>query len=159
MANYETIIITRQDVSAAQVETLIDEMSAILTQAGGTIARREYWGLRSLAFRIRKNRKGHYTLLNYSVDTAAKDEMERLLGLNTDVLRHMTLVTENLPEEQSVILKERAYAEARPERTFDRGTNDRGGNDRGGYDRPKRDYKDNAHEPARAPIVVKGEVA
>ncbi|MFK7865871.1 MAG: 30S ribosomal protein S6 [Alphaproteobacteria bacterium] len=116
MANYETVIIIRQDVSANQAETLVDELAKILTDAGGNIARREYWGLRQLAYRIRKNRKGHYILLNYAVDTEIKNEIERLMGINPDFLRHLTTSTEDLPTEPSVIMKERAYQEARAER-------------------------------------------
>ncbi len=139
MANYETVIITRQDVAPTQVETLIDEMVKILTDAGATIARREYWGLRTLAYRIRKNRKGHYTLLNYTSGVAERQEMERLMGLNPDVLRFLTLVTEDLPTEQSAILKEKAYAEARPvtERPA------------GGYDRPRSEQS----QPRTTPVI------
>ncbi|HAE02313.1 MAG TPA: 30S ribosomal protein S6, partial [Rhodospirillaceae bacterium] len=104
MAHYETVLIARQDVSAAQVETIADMAQEILTEAGGSIARREYWGLRSLAFRMNKNRKGHYVLMNYDVGSDAVVEMERRLRLHDDVLRFMTVRTEDLPTEPSVVL-------------------------------------------------------
>lgn len=140
MANYETVLIARQDVSAAQVESITDMAQEILTEDGGRVARREYWGLRGLAYRIKKNRKGHYVLLNYEAKAEAVHEMERRMRLHDDVLRYMTVRTEDLPEEPSVVLARR------DERDRDRGGRGRDRDDRGPRsdrgprgDRPQRD--------------------
>ena len=82
MPLYESVFIARQDISASQVEGLADQFSKILEEGGGSVAKREYWGLRSLAFKIKKNRKGHYTLFNIDAPTAAVQEMERNMRLN-----------------------------------------------------------------------------
>lgn len=105
MPNYETVLIARQDVSATQVESLADQFEGFLTAEGGEIARREYWGLRNLAYRIKKNRKGHYVLLNFSAPASAVHEMERNMRLSDDVLRFMTVRTEELPEGASIVMQ------------------------------------------------------
>lgn len=131
MANYETILIARQDVSATQAEALADQFQGFLTAEGGEIARREYWGLRNLAYRIKKNRKGHYVLLNYTAPASAVQEMERNMRLSEDILRYMTVRTDDLPEGASVVMQrkdERNDRGPRGGRGGDRG--DRGG-DRG----------------------------
>ncbi|RED53560.1 30S ribosomal protein S6 [Aestuariispira insulae] len=105
MPNYETVLIARQDVSATQAETLADQFQGYLTAEGGEVARREYWGLRNLAYRIKKNRKGHYILLNYTAPASAVQEMERNMRLSDDVLRYMTVRTEELPSDASVVMQ------------------------------------------------------
>lgn len=130
MAYYETVLIARQDVSATQVESIGDMAQEILTEDGGKISRREYWGLRSLAYRIKKNRKGHYILMNYEAKSEAVQEMERRLSLHDDVLRYMTVRADDLPEEPSVVMSRR------DERDRDRGG--RGGRDRDRGDRGPR---------------------
>ena len=90
MPLYETVLIARNDLTQQQVDTITDQISAIITDAGGEVKKREYWGLRGLAYRIKKNRKGHYMLLGLECPPAAEQEMARQLGLNEDVLRHMT---------------------------------------------------------------------
>ncbi len=127
MANYETVFIARQDVSSAQVEALADGYAEHIKNHNGTLSRREYWGLRNLAYRIRKNRKGHYILFNYDAAPDVVAEMERQMRLSEDVLRYMTVRTEDLPEEPSVVMQRRE----------ERG---RGG-DRGDR-RPRRDFRD-----------------
>lgn len=107
MPYYENVMIARQDISAAQVEALTDQFSAILTEGGGALARREYWGLRNLAFRIKKNRKGHYVLINFEAPADAVQEMERNMRLNEDVLRFMTSRTDALLETPSVVMQRR----------------------------------------------------
>lgn len=102
MAFYETMIIYRQDVSAGQVETATDKYADILTTDGAKISRREYWGLRTLAYRIKKNRKGHYILLNHDAKHESVVEMERQMRLDADVLRFMTIRTTELETEPSV---------------------------------------------------------
>ncbi len=107
MPYYETVFILRQDISATQVETISDAMAEIITNDGGKMARREYWGLKSMAYRMKKNKKGHYVLFNYDAQNSAVREMERLMGLNEDILRVLTLRTDDLPEEPSVVMANR----------------------------------------------------
>ena len=104
MRYYETVIIARQDISSSQVETLIDQFVAFLKLEKDGLGRREYWGLRNLAYRIKKNRKGHYVLLNYSAEAVNVAEMERNIRLSEDILRYMTIKTETLPSEPSLMM-------------------------------------------------------
>ena len=101
MPLYESVFIARQDISAGQVDTLADEMEKIISDNGGSVARREYWGLRTLAYRMKKNRKGHYILFNLDAPSEAIQEMERNLRLHEDVLRYMTMRLEALRAEAS----------------------------------------------------------
>ena len=106
MALYETVFIARQDVSAKQVEDLAKGFGKIVNDNGGEVKKTESWGLRNLAYRIKKNRKGHYTLLHFDAPPAAIAEMERNMRLNEDVLRYMTVTIDALPEGPSAILKQ-----------------------------------------------------
>ena len=101
MPLYESVFIARQDISAGQVDNLADEMEKLITDNGGSVARREYWGLRNLAYRMKKNRKGHYVLFNLDAPSEAIQEMERNLRLHEDVLRYMTIRLEALRVEAS----------------------------------------------------------
>ena len=95
MPLYECVLIARNDVTQQQVEGIADGIAAQLEAEGGAVKKREYWGLRGLAYRIKKNRKGHYMLLGLDAKPAFVTEMERQLGLNEDILRFMTIrVTE-----------------------------------------------------------------
>ena len=105
MRLYESVIIARQDVSTAQVETITDEFTAIIEKAGGSIHKKEYWGLRSLAYRIKKNRKGHYVMLNLETDSKTLDEYERIMSLNEDILRFMTISIDEVDAEPSVMMQ------------------------------------------------------
>jgi len=105
MRLYESVLIARQDISAAQVETHVDEFVKIIENGGGSIKKREYWGLRSLAYRIKKNRKGHYVLLNLETDSETLNEYERIMGLNEDILRFMTIRIEEVDEEPSIMMQ------------------------------------------------------
>lgn len=116
MALYESVYIARQDLSTQQVEALTELMSAILTDNGATIAKTEQWGLRSLAYRIKKNRKGHYTQLTIDGPSAAVQELERQLGLHEDVLRSLTLRIDAIDMEPSAILQAKAGRDERPRR-------------------------------------------
>ena len=107
MSFYENIFIARQDATAAQVEALTDAFAAILTEQGGKVTKREYWGLRSLSYRIKKNRKGHYSLLAIDAPAEAVKEMERQLSINEDVLRYLTVRVDELELELSPILARR----------------------------------------------------
>ncbi|HYD18478.1 MAG TPA: 30S ribosomal protein S6 [Patescibacteria group bacterium] len=105
MPLYETVFIARQDISAKAAEDLAKNFAKIVTDNGAEVKRTESWGLRNLAYKIKKNRKGHYTLLHIEGPASAIVEMERNIGLNEDVLRHMTVRIEKLPEGPSAVLK------------------------------------------------------
>jgi len=91
VALYEHVFLARQDISTGQVAALTKEFTGIITAGGGRIAKNEYWGLKPLAYKIKKSRKAHYTLLNIDAPHAAVAEMERRMGLSTDIIRHMTI--------------------------------------------------------------------
>ena len=128
MAFYEHVVIARQDISPQQAEALNDQLQTIIQEGGGTVAKIEYWGLRNLTYRIKKNRKGHYSLLALDAPSAAVKEMERQLSINEDVLRFLTVKVEELDLELSPVL-------ARRERERER-ERERGGpsSPRGGYE-------------------------
>ena len=107
MPLYECVFIARNDVTQQQVDAIADQVAAVLTEQGGEVKKREYWGLRGLAYRIKKNRKGHYMLLGIEAAPAAMQEVERQLGLNEDVLREMTLRIDAIDEAPSAILAKR----------------------------------------------------
>ena len=118
MALYEHVVIARQDISPQQAEQLNEDMKALIEGAGGHIAKIEYWGLRNLTYRIKKNRKGHYSLLAIDAPSDAVKEMERQLSLNEDVLRYMTIRVEELDLELSPVLARRDRDRGdRPERS------------------------------------------
>ncbi|WP_425062547.1 30S ribosomal protein S6 [Pyruvatibacter mobilis] len=129
MALYEHVFIARQDVSAQQVETLTEEFKTVLESNGGSVAKAEYWGIKTLAYKIKKNRKGHYTLLNIDAPHAAVAEMERQMGLHDDILRFITLRVDEHEEGPSAMMQARGRDDRRGGRGGDRGG--RGG-DRGG---------------------------
>src|ERR1700744_6266101 len=127
MPLYETVLIARNDVTQQQVETIADEIGTELETEGGSVKKREYWGLRSLAYRIKKNRKGHYILLGLDAKPAFIAEMERKLGLNEDVLRFMTVRIDEIDEAPSAILsrksddRERGFRGPKPAGRFESG--------------------------------------
>jgi small subunit ribosomal protein S6 len=127
MPLYETVLIARNDVTQQQVEQIADDIATELTTDGGAVKKREYWGLRGLAYRIKKNRKGHYMLLGLHAKPAFITEMERKLGLNEDVLRYMTLRVDTIDEAPSAILarksdeRERGFRGPKPSGRFDSG--------------------------------------
>ena len=133
MALYEHVFLVRQDVSASQVEALTDQFKQIIGDGGGTIAKAEYWGLKSLTFRIRKNRKAHYSLLNIDAPHEAVAEMERQMRLNEDVIRHMTLRVDEHEEEPSAMMRSRGGRDRDDRRPGFGNRDDRNrGGDRGG---------------------------
>jgi small subunit ribosomal protein S6 len=135
MALYEHIFLARQDVSPTQVEELTTAFTDLITQGGGKVTKNEYWGLKSLSYRIKKNRKAHYTLLNIDAPHAAVAEMERQQGLSEDILRFMTIRVDELEEGPSAMMQKRDRDDDRGDRPGGpRG--DRG--DRGGFDRGSR---------------------
>ncbi len=127
MPLYECVLLARNDVTQQQVEAVADTVAAQLEADGGTVQKREYWGLRSLAYRIKKNRKGHYMLLGLNAAPASINEMERQLGLNEDVLRFMTIRVDEISEEPSSILsrksddRERSFRGPKPSGRFESG--------------------------------------
>ena len=105
MRLYESVFIARQDVSATQVENLTKEFSAIIESGGGKIIKHEYWGLRTLAYRVKKNRKGHYVMLNLETEPETLAEYERIMGLNEDILRFMNIAVEEIEEGPSIMMQ------------------------------------------------------
>jgi small subunit ribosomal protein S6 len=105
MPLYETVFIARQDLTPGQNEELTNQMSQFVTNNGGKITQTEYWGLRQMAYRIKKNRKGHYVMIEMDAPAAAKDELERNLRLHEDVLRFMTVRIETLAEGPSAMMR------------------------------------------------------
>jgi small subunit ribosomal protein S6 len=127
MPLYETVLIARNDVTQQQVEGIVDAIATQFEADGDSVKKREYWGLRNLAYRIKKNRKGHYMLLGLEAKPAAVNEMERQLGLNEDVLRFMTIRVDAIEEAPSAILsrksddRERSFRGPKPAGRFDSG--------------------------------------
>ncbi|RUT28537.1 30S ribosomal protein S6 [Arsenicitalea aurantiaca] len=128
MALYEHIFLARQDVSAQQVEELTNTLTELLSSNGGKVTKTEYWGLKSLSYRIRKNRKAHYSLLNIDAPHAAVAEMERQMRINEDILRFMTVRVDKHEDGPSAMMQKRD----------DRERGDRGGDRFGGERRPRR---------------------
>jgi len=133
MAFYECVLIARQDVSASQVESLVADFTKILEDNGGRVAGSEHWGLRTLTYRIKKNRKGHYVMLRIDAPAAALHEMERNMRLSDDVIRYLTVRTEELEEGPSIVLQQRNSRDDRGPR------GDRRGGGRFGGDGPRGD--------------------
>ena len=105
MPFYENVFIARQDISAAQADTLAETYSNVIAEHGGKVTKRENWGLRNIAYRIKKNRKGHYVLLNIDAPPAAVQEMERQMRISEDVLRYLTTRVEELEEGPSAMMR------------------------------------------------------
>ena len=147
MAFYENVFIARQDVTQAQVDTLSDQFTQILKDRGGQVTKREYWGLRSLSYRIKKNRKGHYVLFNIDAPADAVQEMERNMRLNEDVLRYLTVRVEAPEEGPSAMMQRRDERGERGERWGDR---ERGGERWG--DRGPRRREERGESAAPAPV-------
>lgn len=114
MTTYEHVFIARQDVSPQQVDALVEAFKGVITEGGGQVGKTEYWGLRNMAYRIRKNRKGHYVLMNIDAAPAAVKEMERQMGIHEDILRFMTLRTESMDEKPSAMMQSREDRGPRP---------------------------------------------
>lgn len=154
MPLYEHIFLARQDVSNAQVEQLTKEFSDIIEETGGKVVKSEYWGLKSLAYKIKKSRKAHYTLLNIDAPHEAVAEMERRMGLSTDILRFMTIRVEEHETEPSVMMRKSDRDDTRGGRGGFRGPRgDRDGGPGGfrGGDRPQRSGdRPSAPRPPRA---------
>ncbi|AOX16220.1 30S ribosomal protein S6 [Kozakia baliensis] len=140
MPLYESVLIARNDVSQAQVESIVEQIETLLTQDGGSIEKREFWGLRSLAYRIKKNRKGHYVLLGLNARPDQIRELERQLSLNEDVLRVLTLRVDAIDETPSPVLSRKGDDRGgfrsggpKPSGRFDSGRGGRRSEDREEY--------------------------
>src|SRR6516164_6413143 len=116
MSLYENIFIARQDIPGAQVDALADTFTQLVTDNGCEVKKREYWGLRSLAYRMRKNRKGHYVLLNIDAPPPAIAELERTMRINEDVIRYLTIRVDALEEGPSAIMQSRGSRDDRQRR-------------------------------------------
>jgi small subunit ribosomal protein S6 len=128
MPLYEHVFLARQDISQAQVEALTKEYSTVIEEGGGKVGKTEYWGVKTIAFKIKKNRKAHYSLMNIEAPPAAVAEMERRMGLSSDVIRFLTVRVEEHEAEPSIQMRKSDRDE--------RGDRDRGGfrgGDRGGF--------------------------
>jgi len=141
MPLYENVFIARQDISGAQADALADSFTQLIAEQGGEVKKREYWGLRNLAYRMSKNRKGHYVLFNIDAPAPAIAELERTMRINEDVLRYMTIRVDELEEGPSPVMLNRGSREDRPRRDRDRYGEDR---DR---DRGERTERPAAAEP------------
>jgi small subunit ribosomal protein S6 len=143
MPLYEHVFIARQDLSNAQAEGLIEHFSTVLADNGGKVVENEYWGVKTMAYKINKNRKGHYAFLKSDAPAAAVQEMERLMRLHDDVMRVLTIKVDKHSEGPSVQMQKRDERDRDGERS-DRGDRgDRGGfggerRERGFGDRPER---------------------
>jgi small subunit ribosomal protein S6 len=139
MPLYEHVYLARQDASTQQIEELTAQLKGVIEGLGGTISKNEYWGVKSLSYRLRKNRKAHFTLLNVNAPPAAINEIERLERLNEDVLRYLTIRVEEHEEGPSAMMRRAERDRDRDDRRGDRGDRfgDRGDRfgDRG--DRPR----------------------
>ena len=124
MPYYECVYIARQDIAASQVDQITGQFKQVIEENCGTIGKTEYWGLKSFAYRIKKNRKGHYVLMNIDAPFPAIGEMERQMRLHEDVLRHLTIRVEQLEDGPSAMMQSRGP---------------RDGGRRGGRDRDDRD--------------------
>lgn len=138
MALYEHVYLARQDVTAQQVEAMTEQMKTTVAGLGGTVGKVEYWGVKSLAYRIKKNRKAHFTLMNIDAPHAAVAEMERQMSINEDILRFITLRVEALEEGPSAMMRKREESDR----------DDRGGR---GRDRDRGDRGDRGDRPPRRP--------
>jgi len=144
MSLYEHVFIARQDLSSAQAEGLVEHFSTVLSDNGGKVVENEYWGVKTMAYKINKNRKGHYALLRTDAPSAAVQEMERLMRLHDDVMRILTIKVDKHGEGPSVQMQKR------DDRDGDRGDRgDRG--ERGGFgggERRERSFGDRGDRPS-----------
>jgi small subunit ribosomal protein S6 len=151
MRCYEHTFIARQDLSPQQAQALAETYAGLVAEHGGEVTKSEYWGLRNLAYRMRKNRKGHYLHLNLKADAATIDELERQERLSDDVLRYLTVKVDQLEEGPSVLMHARTSREERSRRHDDgrRGRDDdrpRDRDERPREDRSRRDETLDADE-------------
>ena len=143
MALYETVFIARQDLSSAAAEQLTETFAQLIRDNGGEVTKTEQWGLKTLAFRMNKNRKGHYVLFNLNAPHAAVAEMERNMRLNEDVLRYITIRVEEHEEGPSAMMQRR---------------DDRESGERGGFGDRDRSYRPRREDGAPEADLIEGAV-
>jgi small subunit ribosomal protein S6 len=151
MPLYEHVFLARQDISGQQVDALLQSFRSILEERGGSVGKTEYWGLKSLAYRIRKNRKAHYALMNIDAPPDAVAELERQMRLSTDIIRFLTIRVDEHESGPSPMMR-RADRDERDGRG-DRGDRDR---DRDGRRGGRRDFRERDRE--HGPRQTRGEV-
>ena len=134
MALYEHTFLARQDISAQQVESLVEKFKTVLVDNGGSVGKVENWGLRTATYRIKKNRKAHYVLMKVDAPSDAVAEMERQMRINDDILRYLTIRVEEHDDEPSAMMKKNDRDD-RPRRDGPHDGPREGGRD----DRPARD--------------------
>jgi small subunit ribosomal protein S6 len=143
MALYEHVVVTRPDISPQQVDALVEDITKIVTERKGKIGKTEYWGLRNLAYPIKKSRKAHYSLLNIDAPGDVIAELERRHRINEDVLRFLTVKVDALSEEPSPVIARKDRDDRGGKRDRDEGGFGGGRDrDRGFGDRPPRDFGD-----------------
>ena len=140
MPLYEHVFIARQDLSNAQAEGLVEHFSTVLSDNGGKVVESEYWGVKTMAYKINKNRKGHYALLKSDAPAAAVQEMERLMRLHDDVMRVLTIKVDKHGEGPSVQMQKRD----------DRERGDRGDRPEGGFGGERRERPSFGDRPERS---------
>ncbi|MCV3240165.1 30S ribosomal protein S6 [Mesorhizobium sp. ZC-5] len=155
MALYEHVFLARQDLSQQQVDALVEQYKGVVEANGGSVGRVENWGLKSLTYRVNKNRKAYYTLMDLTCPPAALNEMERQMGLSEDVLRFLTIKVDKHEEGVSAMMQKREERSDRGDRGFgdrDRGPRSFGDRDRGDRgDRPPRSFGDRDDRGPRRP--------
>ncbi|EIM29609.1 MULTISPECIES: 30S ribosomal protein S6 [Microvirga] len=129
MPLYEHIFLARQDVTPQQVEAMVDQYKGVIEQNGGSVDKTEMWGVKSLAYRIKKNRKAHFTMFNLNAPAPAVAEMERQMRINEDILRFMTIKVEELETEPSVMMQKRDRDERKDRERRERDGGPEGGNE------------------------------
>jgi small subunit ribosomal protein S6 len=163
MRSYEHTFIARQDLSPQQAQALAESYAGVVTEHGGEVTKTEYWGLRNLAYRIKKNRKGHYLHLNLRAPAAAIDEIERQERLSEDVIRYLTVRVEQLEEGPSVIMQARSTREERsrrhddgPRRSHDDGPRRSDDGPRRSDDEPRRSQDGERRRRPAEPAATEG---
>jgi small subunit ribosomal protein S6 len=147
MSFYENVFIARQEISSAAVEALADRFAGIVAEHGGTVTKKEIWGLRNLTYKIKKNRKGHYVFFNIDAPSAAVQEMERQMRINEDILRFLTVKVDELDPNPSAMLQARSSRDERPRRGERR------------FGGPEGDEGPAGVEGLPVPVEAKGDVA
>jgi len=150
MRCYEHTFIARQDLSPQQAQALAESYSGVLTEHGAEVTKTEYWGLRNLSYRIRKNRKGHYLHLNVRAPAEAITELERQERLSDDVLRYLTVKVDQLDETPSIVMQTRSSREERSRRPHDDDERPRRGRDDEERPRRAREGREDEERPPRS---------
>ncbi len=160
MPLYEHVFLARQDLSPQQVEELTTQYQGVIEQMGGKVGKSEYWGVKTLTYRMRKNRKAHFTLMNVDAPPAAMGEVERQQRINEDVLRNLTIRVEEHETEPSAMMRKADRDRDRDDRRGGFGDRERGGfgdRERSFGDRDRGDRGDRRPRGDRAPREERSE--